>query len=87
MHSVRVFQVDAFTARRFTGNPAGVVLDAEGLSSSQMRAIARELGAADCAFALPPERTSTRTMPPGCFWRGRRGSPSVSSTACRASVA
>lgn len=55
MHSVRVFQVDAFTARRFTGNPAGVVLDAEALSSSQMRAIARELGAADCAFALPPD--------------------------------
>lgn len=55
MHSVRVFQVDAFTAQRFTGNPAGVVLDAEVLSPAQMLAIARELGAADCAFVLPPD--------------------------------
>lgn len=55
MDSVRLFQVDAFTARRFTGNPAGVVLDADALSPPQMRAIARELGAADCAFALQPD--------------------------------
>jgi PhzF family phenazine biosynthesis protein len=55
MNSVRVFQVDAFTARRFTGNPAGVVLDADALSPPRMRAIARELGAADCAFVLPPD--------------------------------
>jgi PhzF family phenazine biosynthesis protein len=55
MPSVRVFQVDAFTTRRFTGNPAGVVLDADALSDAQMRAIARELGAADCAFVLPPD--------------------------------
>jgi PhzF family phenazine biosynthesis protein len=55
MNSVRVFQVDAFTAQRFTGNPAGVVLDAEALSIAQMRAIARELGAPDCAFVLPAD--------------------------------
>ncbi len=55
MHSVRVFQVDAFTAQRFAGNPAGVVLDADALSPPRMRAIARELGAADCAFVLPPD--------------------------------
>ncbi len=55
MSGVRVFQVDAFTARRFTGNPAGVVLDADALSLPQMRAIARELGAPDCAFVLHPD--------------------------------
>ena len=27
---IRIFQVDAFTTERFTGNPAGVVLDADG---------------------------------------------------------
>ena len=40
---VRVFQVDAFTAQRFCGNPAGVVLDADALSDGDMQALAREL--------------------------------------------
>lgn len=31
---VEIFQVDAFTTRPFGGNPAGVVLNAEGLSKS-----------------------------------------------------
>jgi PhzF family phenazine biosynthesis protein len=51
-HSVRVFQVDAFTAQRFCGNPAGVVLDADALSTEQMQAIARELNNGDTAFVL-----------------------------------
>src|SRR5579863_3094551 len=53
--SVRVFQVDAFTAQRFAGNPAGVVLDADALSESQMQALARELNNADTAFLLRPD--------------------------------
>ena len=36
-NSVRVFQVDAFTSRRFAGNPAGVVLDADRLSTEDMQ--------------------------------------------------
>jgi len=52
---VRVFQVDAFTARRFSGNPAGVVLDAAALSDPDMQALSRELGSADTAFVLPPD--------------------------------
>jgi PhzF family phenazine biosynthesis protein len=52
MGSVRVYQVDAFTAERFAGNPAGVILDADGLSELQMRRLARELGSADNAFVL-----------------------------------
>ena len=55
MHSVRVFQVDAFTSRRFSGNPAGVVLDAGALSDPDMQGLARELGSADTAFVLPPD--------------------------------
>src|SRR5580658_2871696 len=51
-HSVRAFQVDAFTAQRFRGNPAGVVLDADALSSEEMQAIARELNNGDTAFVL-----------------------------------
>jgi len=53
--TVRVFQVDAFTSRRFSGNPAGVVLDADRLSADDMQALARELNNADTAFLLPPD--------------------------------
>jgi PhzF family phenazine biosynthesis protein len=52
---IRIFQVDAFTTERFTGNPAGVVLDADSLTDAEMLAIARELNNADTAFVLKPE--------------------------------
>jgi PhzF family phenazine biosynthesis protein len=52
---IRIFQVDAFTTERFTGNPAGVVLDADTLSDAEMLAIARELNNADTAFVLKPD--------------------------------
>lgn len=50
----RVYQVDAFTRTRFTGNPAGVVANADGLSDAQMQAIARELNNSETAFILRP---------------------------------
>jgi PhzF family phenazine biosynthesis protein len=53
MRRVRVFQVDAFTDTIFAGNPAGVVLDAQQLTTGEMLAIARELGHGDTAFVLP----------------------------------
>jgi PhzF family phenazine biosynthesis protein len=53
--SVRIFQVDAFTTERFSGNPAGVVLDADDLSDTQMQLIARELNNGDTAFLLKPD--------------------------------
>lgn len=53
-HSYRIYQVDAFTRTRFTGNPAGVVPDAAGLDEAQMQAIARELNNSETAFIMPP---------------------------------
>jgi PhzF family phenazine biosynthesis protein len=50
--TIFVHQVDAFTRVKFTGNPAGVVLDADSLSDAEMLAIARELNNADTAFIL-----------------------------------
>jgi len=47
---VRIFQVDAFTSTRFTGNPATVVLDADGQSDTVMASIAREFSHAEVAF-------------------------------------
>lgn len=52
---VRVLQVDAFTGRRFCGNPAGVVLDADGLDAVDMQALARELNNGDTIFLLRPD--------------------------------
>jgi len=49
---VRIFQVDAFTRTRFTGNPATVVLDADGLEESMLAAIAREFCHAETAFVV-----------------------------------
>jgi PhzF family phenazine biosynthesis protein len=54
-NSVRVFQVDAFTALRFSGNPAGVVLEADALPAEGMQALARELNNGDTAFVLRPD--------------------------------
>jgi PhzF family phenazine biosynthesis protein len=52
MKTYRVYQIDAFTRERFKGNPAGVVPDADGLTDSQMQAIAREMNNAETAFIL-----------------------------------
>ena len=49
----RTLLVDAFAADPLAGNVAGVVPDAAGLSESQMRAVARELGASETAFLFP----------------------------------
>ncbi len=50
--TIQVHQIDAFTRVKFTGNPAGVVLDADALTDAEMLAIARELNNADTAFVL-----------------------------------
>src|ERR1700682_5376248 len=49
---LRIFQVDAFTATRFTGNPATVVLDADGQSDATLSAVAREFSHAEVAFVF-----------------------------------
>jgi trans-2,3-dihydro-3-hydroxyanthranilate isomerase len=50
----RYVTVDVFTDRPFGGNPLAVVLDAEGLSTAQMQAIAREFNFVETTFVLPP---------------------------------
>jgi len=52
----RSFQtVDVFTDRKFGGNPLAVVIDAEGLTTEQMQAIAAEFNLAETTFVLPPK--------------------------------
>lgn len=50
MTTIRVELVNAFTANGSGGNPAGVVLDAEGLNDAQKLSIAQEVGFSETAF-------------------------------------
>lgn len=45
--------VDVFTDRPYAGNPLAVVLDADGLETWQLQAIAREFNLSETAFPLP----------------------------------
>src|SRR5476651_829886 len=47
--------VDVFTGTQFAGNPLAVVLNAEGLSTQQMQAIAAEFNLAETTFVRPPK--------------------------------
>ena len=49
----RMFQVDAFTTRRFAGNPAAVVLLKSFPEDALMQAIAAENNLAETAFVVP----------------------------------
>jgi trans-2,3-dihydro-3-hydroxyanthranilate isomerase len=50
----RYVTADVFTTRLFEGNPVAVVLDAEGLSGTQMQAVASEFNYSETSFVLPP---------------------------------
>jgi PhzF family phenazine biosynthesis protein len=55
MKKLIVYQIDAFTKEKFKGNPAGVVINADGLNTNQMQQIARELNNSETAFLFKPE--------------------------------
>lgn len=45
-----LYQIDSFTKDKFTGNPAGVITNANGLTDNEMQKIARELNNSETAF-------------------------------------
>jgi PhzF family phenazine biosynthesis protein len=53
---VRVLRLTAFSSDPDGGNPAGVVLDASGLSDERMQGIAADVGYAETAFVTEPPR-------------------------------
>ena len=65
---IPILQVDAFSERPFGGNPAAVVLDAQGLSDAQMQVISAEMRVAGTAFLSPASRA-------GADWRLRWFTP------------
>ena len=51
MNSIyKLYQIDSFTKEKLTGNPAGVITNADGLTESEMQKIARELNNSETAF-------------------------------------
>lgn len=46
----RCYQIDSFTKEKFTGNPAGVITNADGLTTEKMQKIAREFNNSETAF-------------------------------------
>jgi len=63
-----VLRLAAFSLDGTGGNPAGVVLDAGGVSADEMLAIAADVGYSETAFLVPagePRRFGTRYFSPG----------------------
>lgn len=54
LNQYKIYQVDAFTRNKLSGNPAGVVTNADSLTDIQMQQIARELNNSETAFILHP---------------------------------
>jgi PhzF family phenazine biosynthesis protein len=52
---LRITQVDAFTDRPFTGNPAAVVILSDLPADSWLQDVAREMNLSETAFLLPHE--------------------------------
>ncbi len=60
MQTCRTLLVDAFTDEPLSGNAAGVVPEADDLTSDQMQAIARELSVSETAFFVESEAADRR---------------------------
>lgn len=59
MPEIRIKQVEAFSTIPFAGNPAGVITDADGLSTEDMMAIAGEMNMAETAFITMPSSSAS----------------------------
>jgi len=58
--TLEVHQVDAFTDEPFSGNPAGVVLDADKLNDATMKKIAREMNLSETSFVLNSKKADIK---------------------------
>ncbi|MGG0120888.1 PhzF family phenazine biosynthesis isomerase [Bacillus paranthracis] len=60
MKTINVFHYDAFTNKSNMGNPAGIVLDADGLTEEEMQRIAEKVGYNETTFVLSSEVADIR---------------------------
>lgn len=56
-----LYQIDSFTKEKFTGNPAGVITNADGLTDYEMQKIARELNNSETAFIFSEDNSEYDT--------------------------
>ena len=59
----KLYQVDSFTKEKFSGNPAGVITNADGLSPDDMQKIARELNNSETAFIFQSDNNDWNVNP------------------------
>ena len=69
----RLYTLDVFTSKPYSGNPLAVITDGDGLSTAQMQAIAREMNLCETVFVQKPTNnralarlrifTTTRELP------------------------
>jgi len=71
----RMYQIDAFTSRRFGGNPAAVVALEEWPSDTAMQRLAEENRLAETAFVVPSDL-------PDCDYKVRWFTPTVEVDLC-----
>ncbi|MGE6347734.1 PhzF family phenazine biosynthesis isomerase [Bacillus mycoides] len=60
MKNINVFHYDAFTNKPNMGNPAGVVLEADGLTEEDMQRIAEKVGFNETSYVLSSEVADIR---------------------------
>lgn len=60
MKTINVFHYDAFTNKPNKGNPAGIVLEADGLTEEEMQIIAEKVGYNETTFVLSSEVADIR---------------------------
>ncbi|PEC22549.1 PhzF family phenazine biosynthesis isomerase [Bacillus cereus] len=60
MKKINVFHYDAFSNKPNMGNPAGIVLEADGLAEEEMQLIAEKVGFNETAFVLSSEVADIR---------------------------
>ncbi len=87
--TVPIYQVDAFTAKRFGGNPAAVVPLDEWLPDDTLQAIAAENNLAETAFYVPvnaanraPQTPNTQRPTPSPAFHLRWFTPKVEVALC-----
>lgn len=56
----RLYTLDVFTTKPYSGNPLAVIIDGDGLSPARMQAIAREMNLSETVFVQKP--TSDRAL-------------------------
>jgi len=58
--TLQIHQVDAFTDEPYSGNPAGVVLDADNLNEVMMKKITREMNLSETVFVLKSDKADIK---------------------------